>query len=44
MDEGVKQELLQRLSSLQLPVFVANGDSDRCKPGCAYARWTGQAV
>ena len=36
--------LLQRLSGLQMPVFVANGDSDRCKPGCSHTRWTGQAV
>jgi hypothetical protein len=36
--------LLQRLGCLQMPVFVANGDSDRCKSGCAHARWTGQAA
>jgi pimeloyl-ACP methyl ester carboxylesterase len=30
--------LLQRLSCLQMPVFVANGDSDHYKSGCAHAR------
>ena len=36
--------LLQRLSGISQPVFVANGDSDRCKSGCAHVYQTGLAA
>jgi hypothetical protein len=33
---------LQRVSATKHPVFVANGDSDRCKSGCAHTRCLGR--
>ena len=36
--------LLQRLSCLEMPVFVANGDSDRCKSGCLHTYRHSQSI